>query len=294
MGVSGQRLAQAEAVRAHVRAGEGGALAGQDGTQGGDGLPRARGGVGPVAVVPAGHDDRAGGAQRERGRAAGEGGDRPQASASAAGLRTRETIAALRPILAGERAAFAGAPVRARGFCLREPLPGHAHRGGRLRPRDDPRRRPGRPQPRTARARARGARDDRRGGARGRPDAAGAGRVGAGGAGTGPAVTGPARRAARDLPGRARLRRELSAALGFGALAARARAGARRAELAPRGAARAARARRCARLRLHRRRPHRTYHRAGADTVGVAPSTAEDPRGSGVLAALSPTKELAP
>ncbi len=79
MGVSGQRLAQAEAVRAHVRAGEGGALAGQDGTQGGDGLPRARGGVGPVAVVPAGHDDRAGGAQRERGRAAGEGGDRPQA-----------------------------------------------------------------------------------------------------------------------------------------------------------------------------------------------------------------------
>ena len=37
-----------------------------------------------------------------------------------------------------------------------------------------------------------------------------------------------------------------------------------------------------------------TYHDAGADAVGVAPSTAEDPRGSGVLAALSPTKELAP
>jgi alkanesulfonate monooxygenase SsuD/methylene tetrahydromethanopterin reductase-like flavin-dependent oxidoreductase (luciferase family) len=86
---------------------------------------------------------------------------------------------------------------------------------------------------------------------------------------------------------------ELFAALGFGDLVRRAREGARRAELAAAvpfallervgavGSAAAVAARVAA------------YHEAGADTVGVAPATAEDPGGARVLAALSPTKELA-
>ena len=87
---------------------------------------------------------------------------------------------------------------------------------------------------------------------------------------------------------------ELFASLGFGALVERARAGSRRAELADavplelleRVGALGSAAAVAARIA--------TYHDAGADTVGVAPSTAEDPCGSGVLAALSTTKELAP
>ena len=42
---------------------------------------------------------------------------------AAVALRTRETVDALRPILAGERVAFAGQQVRANGFRLRRPQP---------------------------------------------------------------------------------------------------------------------------------------------------------------------------
>ena len=93
---------------------------------------------------------------------------------------------------------------------------------------------------------------------------------------------------------------ELFAALGFGDLVARARGGARRAELAARipaalleqvcalGTAGEVAARVAA------------YHDAGADVVGVVPSTAEDPAGRAALHALGDgvhrprSRELAP
>jgi alkanesulfonate monooxygenase SsuD/methylene tetrahydromethanopterin reductase-like flavin-dependent oxidoreductase (luciferase family) len=86
---------------------------------------------------------------------------------------------------------------------------------------------------------------------------------------------------------------ELFAMLGFGDLVDRARGGARRSELAQAvpfalleqigavGSAAAVADRIAA------------YRAAGADIVGVAPSTAEDPAGRGVLHALSPIEELA-
>lgn len=82
---------------------------------------------------------------------------------------------------------------------------------------------------------------------------------------------------------------EMFIALGFGKLVARAREGARRSELAqdvPRelleqvcaiGTAKGIRARLA------------EYHSAGAGHIGIVPATAEDPAGARVLAALSPT-----
>jgi probable F420-dependent oxidoreductase len=80
---------------------------------------------------------------------------------------------------------------------------------------------------------------------------------------------------------------EMFSALGHGELVQRARAGARRAELAadiPAGmleqiGALGSRDEIAARIRA--------YHEAGADVVGAVPSTAEDPGGRGVLAAVA-------
>ena len=54
-----ERAAQAKAVRMHEPPVVVGAFAGHDGSQGFDGLAHARGGVRPVAIVPAGHHHRA-------------------------------------------------------------------------------------------------------------------------------------------------------------------------------------------------------------------------------------------
>jgi probable F420-dependent oxidoreductase len=79
---------------------------------------------------------------------------------------------------------------------------------------------------------------------------------------------------------------ELFSSLGFESVVGRARSGARRAELAPDvpveliaqvGALGAA---------AEVRRRVSAYHDAGADHVGIVPSTAEDPAGRGLLAAL--------
>lgn len=214
-----------------------------------------------------------------------------------AASRTRETIAALRPILAGERAAFAGAHVRTHGFRLREPLPdariavaafGPAMTGVAARHADQvvlnlvP--------PEHVRA-VRATID---------VEAHAAGRTPPELAVWVPAALEPGPPAQAQLAAQLAIYLgapgygELFASLGFGALVERARAGARRAELA--GAVPLELLERVGALGSADAVAARiaTYHDAGADTVGVAPSTAEDPRGSGVLAALSPTKELAP
>jgi probable F420-dependent oxidoreductase len=87
---------------------------------------------------------------------------------------------------------------------------------------------------------------------------------------------------------------EMFSELGFGELVHRAREGTRRSELAgwvpaellERIGAIGSREEIVARIAA--------YHGAGADAVGVAPSTAEDPGGRGVLTVLSETKELVP
>ena len=213
--------------------------------------------------------------------------DREWAHAAA---RTRETIEALRPILAGERADYDGAHVRTHGFRLRSPLPaaritvaafGPAMTRVAARHADEvvlnlvP--------PEHVRA-VRATID---------AEAAAAGRD------TPPALAvwvpaaldpGEAARAqmAAQLavylapPGYG----EMFTELGFGALVDKARGGARRAEVAAElpfellqrvgavGSAGEVRARVA------------EYHAAGADRVGVAPSTAEDRSGLGVLRAV--------
>jgi probable F420-dependent oxidoreductase len=80
---------------------------------------------------------------------------------------------------------------------------------------------------------------------------------------------------------------ELFAELGFGELVARARAGARRADLAgdvpPELAERVGAVGSAIEIATR----VAAYHDAGADHVGLVPSTAEDPAGRGVLAAIA-------
>jgi probable F420-dependent oxidoreductase len=216
--------------------------------------------------------------------------DREWAHAAA---RTRETIEALRPILAGERADYDGEHVRAHGFRLRAPLPGARITVAAFGPA-------------MTRVAARHADEvvlnlvppSHVAAVRATIDAE---------------ATAAGRDAAPDLavwvpaaldPGdaaRAQMAAQLAVyigppgygemftELGFGALVERARAGARRSELAADipfellaavgalGTAEEVAARVA------------EYHAAGADRVGIAPSTAEDPAGLGVLRAARPT-----
>jgi probable F420-dependent oxidoreductase len=204
--------------------------------------------------------------------------------------RTRETVAALRAILDGQRADVDGEHVRAHGFKLRRPQPEASITVAAFGPA-------------MTRVGARHADEvvlnlvpaDRVTAVRARIDAEAA------------AVDRPAPRlavwvAAALNPGdqaRAQLAAqiaiylaapgygELFAGLGYGALVDHARGGARRAELAAaipleltaRVAAVGSAAEIGARIAA--------YHQAGADHVAVVPSTAEDPAGRRVLAALA-------
>ena len=75
----GPRPAQPEAVTAHLAAVVIAALAGEKGAQAFDRLPHARRGVRPLAVVPAGHNHGAGGAERDIDRRPGQRCDRADA-----------------------------------------------------------------------------------------------------------------------------------------------------------------------------------------------------------------------
>jgi probable F420-dependent oxidoreductase len=204
-----------------------------------------------------------------------------------AATRTRETIECLRPIFAGERADYDGKHVRCHGFRLRTPRPGTRITVAAFGPA-------------MTRVAARHADEvvlnlvppEHVTHARATIDAeaADAGRPSPSLAVWVPAALDPGNAARVQLasqlgaylgaPGYG----EMFAELGFGALVERARSGARRAELAAEvplelvqriGAAEEVKARVAA------------YHEAGADRVGVAPSTAEDPGGAGVLRAAS-------
>jgi probable F420-dependent oxidoreductase len=205
--------------------------------------------------------------------------------------RMRETVPALRAILDGERVDLDGEHVRIRGFKLRRPQPDASIAVAASGPA-------------MTRVAARHADEvvlnlvtpEHVGGVRERIDeeAAAAGRRGRPRLAVWvPAALDPGAQAHAQLAGQ--LAAYLAApgygdmftALGFGSLVARARAGGiRRAELLAAipselathvgaiGSARDIAAR------------ISEYHEAGADHVGVAPSTAEDPAGRGVLAAL--------
>jgi probable F420-dependent oxidoreductase len=215
--------------------------------------------------------------------------DRPWPGAAG---RMRESVRALRPMLAGERVDFAGSQVRTRGFRLRAGLPGGRLTVAAFGP---------------AMTRVAAEEADRVVLNLVTPEQVAAVRA---------TVTGVAQRAGRAAPeiavwvaaaldpGPAALRQlagqlavylappgygEMFIELGFGELVRKARAGARRAELvaaipvellaavcaigsAEQITARVAR-----------------YHDAGAEHVGIVPATAEDPAGRAVLTALAPT-----
>ena len=199
---------------------------------------------------------------------------------------------ALRPILAGDRVRLRRSPRAHPWLPAAPPAARHAHLRGGLRPRDDaggrPTRRRGRAEPRAAGARPRGSRDRRRRGGRGGPNPAAPGGLGAGRAGAGRGGARPAGRAAGGLPRAARATARCSpssASPTWCGAPGRARRGPSWRDGIP---ARAARARLRAGLRGEDLAARiSAYHEAGADVVGVVPSTAEDPGGRGVLAAVS-------
>lgn len=205
--------------------------------------------------------------------------------------RMRETLPVLRAILDGRRADAAGEHVRAHGFKLRRPQPdtsitvaafGPAMTRVAARHADEVVLNLVTPE-HVAAVRAR---IDREASAVGRPAPRLAVWVAA--------AVNPSEDASAQLAGQISIYLgapgygELFTELGFGRLVHRARGGARRAELVPAipskltehvaaiGSAAEIRARITA------------YHEAGADHVGVVPSTAEDPAGRAVLSALSP------
>ena len=214
-----------------------------------------------------------------------------------AASRMRETVQCLRGILAGERAHYDGEHVRTHGFRLRRPLP-------------DARIAVAAFHPAMTRVAARHADEvvlnlvppehvrvvratvDAEAEAAGRPAPSLAVWV--------PVALEPGGEARAQIAAQLAIYLgapgygEMFSELGFADLVRRARDGGRRSELARAvpfeliervGAAGSAEAI-VARISA--------YHDAGADVVGVAPSTAEDPGGRGVLTALSTTKELAP
>jgi probable F420-dependent oxidoreductase len=205
--------------------------------------------------------------------------------------RARETVEAVRQILAGERAAYSGDHVRAHGFRLRQPLPGATISLAAFGPSmtrvaatsadeivlnlvtpervakaravvDDEARSHGRPSPELA-VWVTVALDPRA-----------------------QTLAQIAAQAATYLrpPGYG----EMFSELGFGSLVERARAGARRSELAGEltpellGQVCAIGCRAEIEERLAR------YRAAGATRIGIVPATAEDPAGRRVLAALAP------
>jgi probable F420-dependent oxidoreductase len=212
-----------------------------------------------------------------------------------AASRTRETIECLRAIFAGERASYDGTHVRVHGFRLRRPRPltrisvaafGPAMTRVAARHADEVVLNLVPPE----HVRAVRATVDAEAAAAGREPPALAVWV--------PVALEPGAAARAQLaaqlavylaaPGYG----EMFSELGFGELVRRARAGARRAELAEsvpaelleRVGAIGSREQVIARIAA--------YHDAGADTVGVAPSTAEDPGGHRVLTAVPETREL--
>jgi probable F420-dependent oxidoreductase len=204
--------------------------------------------------------------------------------------RMRETVAALRPILDGERAEVDGEHVRAHGFKLRRPQPQTSITVAAFGPA-------------VTRVAARYADEivlnlvspEHVAAARRRIDqeAAAVGRVPPRLAVWVAAALNPGKLAEAQLAGQLAIYLgapgygELFTELGFGKLVERARAGARRAELVAEiplelaahvtavGSAGEIAARIAA------------YHDAGADHVGVVPSTAEDPAGRGVQGVLA-------
>jgi probable F420-dependent oxidoreductase len=213
--------------------------------------------------------------------------DRPW---SALAPRMRETVPALRAILDGERAELDGEHVRTHGFKLRRPQPGTSIAVAALGPA-------------VTRVAARYADEvvlnlvspEHVAAVRARIDeeAASVGRPAPRLAVWVAAALNPGKLAEAQLAGQLAVYLgapgygELFTALGFGELVERARAGARRAELVAAiplelaarvtaiGSAREIAARIAA------------YHDAGADHVGVVPSTAEDPAGVGLQGALA-------
>lgn len=214
--------------------------------------------------------------------------DRPWPGAA---VRVRESVRALRPLLAARRADFDGVQVRTRGFRLRRPLPDPSITVAAF----------GAAMTRVAAEEA-----DRLVLNLVTPDhvasvravvAARAAEVGR------PAPAIAVWVAAAVDPGPAALAQlagqlavylappgygEMFTSLGFGELVAMARTGQRRAVLAsavPRELAEAV----CALGSADRVAARITeYHRAGADHVGIVPVTAEDPGGRSVLAVLAP------
>jgi len=215
--------------------------------------------------------------------------DRPWAALAA---QMRETVAALRPMLAGERGDFAGRLVRTRGFRLQRPLPAAAITVAAFGPVMT------RVAARVADevvlnlvtpAHVAGVRAtiDTEAAAAGRPPPRLAVWI--------PVALDPGAAARRQLasqltvylapPGYG----EMFATLGFGALVDAARAGRSRRELAaevPDALADVVGAigdRTTIAARIA------AYHDAGADDVALVPSTAEDPGGAAVLSALGPS-----
>lgn len=205
--------------------------------------------------------------------------------------RARETVEAVRSILAGERAAYAGEHVRTHGFRLRRPQPGAKVSLAAFGPAmtrvatavaDEVVLNLVTPE-HVARVRAV---VDAQADATGREPPEIAVWVSA--------ALDPSERALAQMaaqiavylapPGYG----EMFAELGFGALVGRARSGASRAELAreiPVALLRQVCAIGSAAEIVERLA---SYHAAGATSVGIAPATAEDPAGARVLAALAP------
>jgi probable F420-dependent oxidoreductase len=211
--------------------------------------------------------------------------------------RMRETIASLRQILAGERSAYDGREVRTHGFRLRRPLPATRIAVAAFGP---------------AMTRVGGRHADevvlnlvppeRVHAVRAviEAEAAAAGRAAPSLAVWVPVALDPGGAARSQLGGQLAIYLgapgygEMFGALGFSELVERARRGARRSELARSipfelleqvgavGAIEDVVAR------------VRAYHEAGADVVGVVPSTAEDERGHRVLSAVSEHFEQQP
>ena len=213
--------------------------------------------------------------------------DRPWTSLAP---RMRETLPALRAILDGERIDVDGKHVRAHGFKLRHPQPGASIAVAAFGPA-------------VTRVAARHADEvvlnlvttDRVAAIRALIDdeAAAVGRPAPRLAVWVPAALNPREPAIAQLAGQLAIYlgapgySELFADLGFGALVDQARAGARRAELVAAIpldlAARVGAVGNAGEIRAR----IAAYHDAGADHVAVAPSTAEDPAGRGVLDALT-------
>jgi probable F420-dependent oxidoreductase len=210
-----------------------------------------------------------------------------------AATRMRETIEALRQIMSGERSSYEGQSVRTNGFRLRRPMPGIRITAAAFGPA-------------MTRVAARHADEvvlnlvppDHVAGVRETLDA---GAKAAGRPAPELAVWVPA---ALEPDGAARTQLasqlavylgapgygEMFSELGFGEVVRRARAGARRSELAEivpleliaQVCATGSAAEVAARISA--------YHEAGADTVGIAPSTASDPGGKGALEAAARAK----